>query len=151
MTVFQGIDGQHAGNGETLTVKVLATKHKTTGVILNKIEILSENEKKIVGRYKLKPETELIINAKGGVGMDGRKGSEKNPAGGKGGNGGNGGNITIIKDPSVTGLNIKVNNDGGKGGKGGPPYYANSQKGSDGNDGNGGNTTTQIAKVSLTF
>lgn len=151
MTVFQGIDGQHAGHGDYLTVKVKTVSHKRTGAKINKIEVYNETEKKTISRYKLTPTTKLIINTTGGQGMDGRKGRESESVGGKGGNGGRGGNVTLIKDPSVSTLNIEINNKGGNGGNGGAPYYNTGIKGSRGNQGNDGHTDIRIQSVSLNF
>jgi hypothetical protein len=150
-TVFQGVDGQHAGNGEMLTIKVVAAKHKKTGMPLNKIEVYSESQKQIVGRYKLTPSTALIVNSRGGQGMDGRKGYESSKMGGKGGNGGDGGDVTIIKDPSVQEFNITVNNQGANGGNGGPPAHKYDTKGPDGNRGSNGSVNNQTQKVVLNF
>lgn len=148
---FQGVDGQHAGNGETLTIKVVAAKHKKTGGAINKIEVYSESQKQIVGKYKLTPGTALIVNVKGGQGMDGRKGWENSKMGGKGGNGGNGGTVTVIKDPSVQEFNITINNEGGNAGRGGPPAQSYNSKGPDGHQGSQGSLHNQTQKVSLNF
>ncbi|MEQ8807634.1 MAG: hypothetical protein RIE59_01090, partial [Imperialibacter sp.] len=151
MTVFQGVDGQHAGNGDDLVIKVQTVRHKKTGASLNKIEIYNTTRAKTVAHYKLTPDTPLVINAKGGQGMNGSKGRQSETAGGNGGNGGNGGSVTIIKDPSVASFNITINNLGGKGGNGGPPYYNTGIKGNDGNPGADGYTDTKIASVNLNF
>ncbi|WP_339810980.1 hypothetical protein [uncultured Imperialibacter sp.] len=151
MTVFQGVDGQHAGNGDDLVIKVQAVRHKKTGASLNKIEIYNTTKAKTVAHYKLTPDTPLIVNAKGGQGMNGSKGRQSETAGGNGGNGGSGGSVTIIKDPSVASFNITINNQGGKGGNGGPPYYNTGIKGNDGNPGADGYTDTKIASVNLNF
>lgn len=151
VTVFQGIDGQHAGNGDWLTIKIKTVSHKQTGAKINKIEIYNDTKKKIIARYKLTPGTELIVNVKGGNGMNGWKGRKSESVGGKGGNGGRGGNVTIIKDPSVSSVNLTVNNQGGKGGSGGAPYYSSGIKGSKGRSGEKGSTTTKTQAVSIKF
>lgn len=151
MTVFQGIDGQHAGHGDYLTVKVKTVSHKRTGAKINKIEVYNETEQKTISRYKLTPSTKLIINATGGQGMDGRKGRDSESVGGNGGNGGRGGNVTLIKDPSVSTLNIEINNQGGKGGAGGPPYYSSGSRGNKGSRGEDGEKVTRTQSVSLNF
>jgi hypothetical protein len=129
----------------------VAAKHKKTGMPLNKIEVYSESQKQIVGRYKLTPSTALIVNSRGGQGMDGRKGYESSKMGGKGGNGGDGGDVTIIKDPSVQEFNITVNNQGANGGNGGPPAHKYDTKGPDGNRGSNGSVNNQTQKVVLNF
>jgi hypothetical protein len=151
VTVFQGVDGQNAGDGENLIIKVLGTKHKQTGEPINKIEIFSATKNMVVARLKLTPSTELIVNTKGGRGMDGSKGYSSKNVGGNGGNGGNGGSVTIIKDPSVGNYQITVNNEGGKGGNGGPPYSSTGLKGNSGNNGLDGNTTSQSKSITLNF
>lgn len=151
MTVFQGVDGQNAGNGDQLTIKVKAVSHKQTGAKINKIEIYNETLKKVVARYKLTPNTELTINVKGGSGMNGLKGRKSETVGGKGGNGGNGGDVTIIKDPSVSSANITVNNQGGKGGNGGAPFHNTGSKGGDGRSGGNGAITDKTESVTLNF
>ena len=143
---------QRGGNGHTLTVKVKTVKHKQTGVSINKIEIYDETKGELVAQYKLTPSTELIINSNGGKGQWGSEGSSNSfPNGDNGGNGGNGGDITIIKDPSVSKINITVNNNGGKGGRGGKRYNLNGTTGSVGSTGSNGKTNTQSKSVSLKF
>ena len=151
MTVFQGVDGQNAGNGDWLTIKVKTVSHKQTGAKINKIEIYNETLKKTVARYKLTPNTELTINVKGGNGMNGLKGRKSETVGGKGGNGGNGGNVTIIKDPSVSSVKITVNNEGGKGGSGGAPFHNTGSKGGDGRSGGNGATTNNTQSININF
>ena len=60
--------------------------------------------------------------------MNGDEGRKSSPNGGNGGYGGAGGNILLIKDPSVTKLNIELNNQGGDGGNGGAPKYSHSSR-----------------------
>ncbi|MEP2023322.1 MAG: hypothetical protein ABJH98_14680 [Reichenbachiella sp.] len=151
MTIFQGVDGQHAGPGDNLIIKVKTVKHAKTGASLNKIEVFNQTKNKTVARYKLTTNTQLTINAKGGQGMDGWKGRKGETVGGNGGNGARGGNVTLIKDPSVSQLNIIINNQGGRGGKGGPPYYSTGRIGNAGNSGNDGVLTTNVAPVKLNF
>jgi len=151
MAVFQGIDGQHAGRGDNLVVKVKTVKHKQTGAKLNKIEIYNTTDDKLVAQYKLLPSIALIINAKGGQGGNGRKGHKSESVGGNGGAGGAGGNVTVIKDPSVTKCNITINNKGGKGGNGGAPYYSSGIKGNRGVSGDNGNTSNQVKNITLKF
>lgn len=151
VVVLQGVDGQNAGDGEHLVVKVVTVKHKQTGEPLNKIEIFSTSKNMVVTRLKLTPSTELIVNANGGKGMDGSKGYASKTTGGNGGHGGNGGNVTIIKDPSVGNCIITVNNAGGKGGSGGPTNSPNGLKGNTGNTGSDGNTSTQTKSITLNF
>ncbi|MGV6827871.1 MAG: hypothetical protein ACWA45_00580 [Flavobacteriales bacterium] len=151
MTILQGVDGQHAGRGDNVTIKIVATKHKQTGKSINKIEIYNETKQKIIARYKLTPETELIVNVTGGTGEDGRKGREGESVGGNGGDGGAGGNVSIIKSSSVQKYTITIKNKGGKGGNGGPPYYSTGIKGNNGQNGEDGTTTTQTKNVNLNF
>jgi len=143
---------QRGGNGNSLTIKVKTVKHKQTGASLNKIEVYDETKGEMIAQYKLTPSTELIINSYGGKGQWGSKGgSDAFPNGDNGGNGGNGGNITIIKDPSVSKLNITVNNSGGKGGRGGKRYNLNGTSGSEGSTGTNGKINTQNKSVTLKF
>lgn len=143
---------QRGGNGHTLTVKVTAIKHKKNETTLHKIEVYDESEGKTIARYKLTPETALIINANGGNGQWGSDGtSNAFPNGDKGGAGGNGGNITIIKDPSVKNITITVHNKGGNGGAGGKRFNLNGSSGSKGNAGANGKTTTQTKAVTINF
>lgn len=151
VTVFQGKNGQHAGRGDNLTIKVKTVTHKQTGVKLNKIDIYNTTKKKHVARYKLSTDTKLIINNQGGGGMNGNDGRDNSPNGGNGGAGGAGGNILLIKDPSVTKLNIELNNKGGKGGRGGAPKYTSASRGRSGVRGDDGNITKQVKAVSLNF
>ncbi len=143
---------QRGGNGHVLTIKVKTVKHKQTGKSINKIEIYDETKKEIVAQYKLTPSTELIINSYGGKGQWGSDGNSNTfPNGDNGGNGGNGGNITIIKDPSVSKLNITVNNKGGKGGRGGRKFNLNGTTGNVGSTGSNGSTNTQTKSITLKF
>ena len=143
---------QRGGDGDQILIKVKTVKHKQTGISINKIEIYNETDRKLIAQYKLTPSTELTINSNGGKGQWGSKGSSSSfPNGDNGGNGGNGGNVTIIKDPSVTTLNITVNNNGGKGGNGGKRYNLNGTTGSVGSTGNNGTTNNQTKNVSLKF
>jgi len=151
MTVFQGVDGQHAGPGDNLIIKVQTVKHSQTGVSLNKIEVFNQTKNKTIARYKLTPNTTLTINAKGGQGMNGSKGRKSESVGGNGGNGANGGQVTLLKDPSVKQLNIIINNQGGKGGKGGAPYYSTGKMGHTGNSGSDGLLTTRVESINLNF
>lgn len=151
MTVFQGKDGQHAGRGDNLTVKVKTVAHKQTGQKINKIEIYNTSKKKLVARYKLAPDTELTINTLGGGGMNGWEGSDNSPNGGNGGNGGAGGNVTFIKDPSVTKHNIIINTSGGKGGNGGKPKYASASRGANGSRGENGRIIKETKSITLNF
>lgn len=151
MTVFQGVDGQHAGRADNLVIKVKTVSHKQTGSRINKIEIYNTTDNKLVARYKLSPQTELIVNAKGGQGDDGRKGRKSESSGGNGGNGGAGGTITLIKDPSVNKLNITINNSGGRGGNGGAPYYSTGVKGNTGVSGSNGRIINQTKSLTLKF
>ena len=151
MTVTQGLDGQHAGRGDNLTVKVKTVKHNQTGIKINKFEIYNETQKKLVARYKLTPETELIINAMGGKGMNGFEGTSGSPNGGNGGNGGAGGNVTVIKDPSVMKCTLTINNKGGRGGNGGKPKYINAARGRNGITGDNGTLKTVKKAVILNF
>lgn len=139
------------GSGDNLTVKVISVIHKNTGARINKIEIYNDTENKKIAQYKLTPSTELIINTKGGQGQKGSKGSKSSNRGDDGGNGGNGGNVIIIKDPSVTEVNITVNNNGGQGGNGGVPYYQSGVKGNVGNAGAHGKKITKVERVNLSF
>ncbi len=149
VTVFQGRNGQHAGRGDNLTIKVKTVTHKQTGVKLNKIDIYNTTKNKHVARYKLTTGTKLIINNQGGGGMNGYEGRDSSPNGGNGGSGGAGGNILLIKDPSVTKLNISLNNQGGNGGKGGAPKYSHASRGRSGVRGDNGrcNKTSKINKI----
>ncbi|PHS66883.1 MAG: hypothetical protein COB12_05485 [Flavobacterium sp.] len=143
---------QRGGNGHRLTIKVKTVKHKQTGISINKIEIYDETKGELIAQYKLTPSTELIVNANGGKGQWGSDATSNNfPNGDNGGNGGNGGDITIIKDPSVSKINITANNKGGKGGRGGKRYNLNGTTGNVGSTGNNGNTNTQTKSVSLKF
>ncbi|WP_299109300.1 hypothetical protein [uncultured Tenacibaculum sp.] len=151
VTVFQGKNGQHAGRGDNLTIKVKTVTHKQTGVKLNKIDIYNTTKQKHVARYKLTTGTKLIVNNQGGGGMNGFEGSKSSPNGGNGGNGGAGGNILLIKDPSVTKLNIELNNSGGAAGKGGAPKYSHASRGRNGVAGDPGRTTKQTKAVQLNF
>jgi len=151
MTVFQGVDGQHAGRGDNLIVKVKTVSHKQSGVKINKIEIYNTTDDKLVAQYKLLTTTELIINAKGGQGDNGKKGRKSENIGGNGGSGGAGGNVTVIKDPSTTKFNITINNNGGKGGNGGAPYYSSGNKGNIGVSGDDGNISNQVKNITLNF
>ncbi|SMD33169.1 hypothetical protein SAMN04488029_1533 [Reichenbachiella faecimaris] len=151
MTVFQGIDGQHAGPADNLIIKVKTIKHAQTGASLNKIEIFNQTKNKTVARYKLTPTTNLTVNAIGGQGMNGRKGRKSETVGGNGGNGANGGQVTLLKDPSVKQLSITINNQGGRGGKGGAPYYSTGRMGNAGNSGRDGVLTTRVESVNLNF
>ncbi|EDM44456.1 hypothetical protein SCB49_05485 [unidentified eubacterium SCB49] len=151
MTVFQGKDGQHAGRADNLTVKVKSFKHKQTGATLNKIEVYNNTKNKIVSQYKLTPDTEFIVNAIGGYGMGGFDGDSSTADGGNGGNGGAGGNVTVIKDPNVKKVTLKINNQGGKGGKGGAPKYSSASAGRTGSTGENGTTTTQTKTLQLNF
>lgn len=151
MTVFQGVDGQHAGRADNLVVKVKTVSHKQTGVKINKIQIYNTTDDKLVAQYKLLPSTELIINAKGGQGDKGKKGRKSENKGGNGGNGGAGGKVTIIKDPSVSKCNITINNHGGRGGNGGAPYYSTGIKGNSGVSGDNGKISNQVKTVTLNF
>lgn len=151
VTVFQGQNGQHAGRGDNLTIKVKTVSHKQTGVKLNKIEIFNTTKNKLVVRYKLTPNTKLIVNNNGGQGMNGFEGRKGSPNGGNGGNGGAGGNILLIKDPSVTKLNIVLNNAGGAGGKGGAPKYSYASRGRNGVRGDKGRINKQVKAVKLSF
>ncbi|WP_435262160.1 hypothetical protein [Tenacibaculum sp. nBUS_03] len=151
MTVFQGQNGQHAGRGDNLTIKVKTVSHKQTGEKLNKIEIFNTTKNKLVIRYKLTPTTKLIVNNNGGQGMNGFEGRKGSPNGGNGGNGGAGGNILLIKDPSVTKLDIVLNNAGGAGGKGGAPKYSYASRGRNGVRGGKGRISKQVKTVKLSF
>lgn len=151
VTVFQGKDGQHAGRGDNLIVKVKTTTHKQTGKKINKVEIFNTTQNKLVARYKLSTSTELVINALGGRGMNGWEGSDNSPNGGNGGNGGAGGNITFIKDPSVTKHNIIINNTGGIGGIGGKPKYSTASRGAKGRKGEDGNVKSITKSITLNF
>lgn len=151
MSVTQGQDGQHAGRGDDLMVKVKTVKHKQTGNPINKIEIYNTTKKKLVSRYKLTPETEIIINALGGQGMKGYDGSDSRQNGGNGGSGGAGGNVIFIKDLSVVKHNIKINTNGGKGGRGGAPKYASASRGINGRNGDDGALKTESKSVVLDF
>ncbi|CAL2104374.1 conserved exported protein of unknown function [Tenacibaculum sp. 190130A14a] len=151
VTVFQGKNGQHAGRGDNLTIKVKTVTHKQTGVKLNKIDIYNTTKQKHVASYKLTTGTKLIVNNQGGGGMNGFEGSKSSPNGGNGGNGGAGGNILLIKDPSVKQLNIELNNDGGAGGKGGAPKYSHASRGRSGVSGDPGRITRQTKPVQLNF
>lgn len=151
VTVFQGQNGQHAGRGDNLTIKVKTVKHKQNGNNLNKIEIFNTTENKLVARYKLTPETKIIINNNGGQGMNGFEGRQNSPNGGNGGDGGAGGNVLLIKDPSVVKLNIVLNNSGGEGGKGGAPKHSYASRGRNGNKGDDGNITKQTKSIKLNF
>lgn len=151
VTVFQGKDGQHAGRGDNLTIKVKTVSHKQTGVKLNKIDIYNTTKNKHVARYKLTTDTKLIINNQGGRGMNGDEGRKSSPNGGNGGYGGAGGNILLIKDPSVTKLNIEFNNQGGDGGNGGAPKYSHSSRGRNGKRGDNGRITKQVKSIKLNF
>lgn len=143
---------QRGGNGHKLTIKVKTVKHKQTGVSINKIEIYDETKGELIAQYKLTPSTELIINSNGGKGQWGSDGSSNSfPNGDNGGNGGDGGDVTIIKDPSVSKINITVNNKGGKGGSGGKKHNLNGTTGNVGATGSNGNTNTQTQSVSLKF
>ena len=143
---------QRGGDGHALVVKIKTVKHKQTGAALNKIEIYDNYDRKTVANYKLSPSTELIINANGGNGQWGSDGSSGSfPNGDDGGKGGHGGDVTIIKDPSVSEVNITVNNNGGKGGKGGKRYNINGTSGATGASGNKGTTTTQTKTITLNF
>jgi hypothetical protein len=143
---------QRGGNGHKLTIKVKTVKHKQTGISINKIEVYDETKGELIAQYKLTPSTELIINSNGGKGQWGSDGSSNSfPNGDNGGNGGNGGDVTIIKDPSVSKINITVNNKGGKGGRGGRKYNLNGTTGSVGSTGSNGNTITQTKSVSLKY
>ncbi|WP_299159685.1 hypothetical protein [uncultured Tenacibaculum sp.] len=151
VTVFQGKNGQHAGRGDNLTIKVKTVNHKQTGVKLNKIDIYNTSKKKHVARYKLTTNTKLIVNNKGGRGMNGDEGRKSSPNGGNGGDGGAGGNILLIKDPSVTKLNIELNNQGGDGGNGGAPKYSSASRGRNGVRGDNGRITKQVKSIKLNF
>ncbi len=151
MAITQGLDGQHAGRGDNLTVKVKTVKHKQTEGSINKIEIYNETKGKTVARYKLSLDTELTINAVGGQGMNAFDGSSGRPDGGHGGNGGAGGNVTFVKDPSAVKHNIKINTDGGKGGKGGAPKYSSASHGRTGSSGDNGTLKTETKNVTLNF
>ncbi|MBV1924508.1 MAG: hypothetical protein KUG68_10830 [Flavobacteriaceae bacterium] len=143
---------QRGGDGDQLLIKVKTVKHKQTGAPLNKIEIYNETDRKLIAQYKLTPSTVLTINSNGGKGQWGSDGTSNSfPNGDNGGNGGNGGNVTIVKDPSVSTLNITVNNNGGKGGKGGKRHNINGTSGSVGSTGNNGTTNNQTKSVSLKF
>ncbi|MDC8005186.1 hypothetical protein POV27_14080 [Aureisphaera galaxeae] len=143
---------QRGGNGHSLTVKVKGGKNKQTGMPMNKIQIYDESERKVIARYKLSPATQLILNVNGGKGQWGSDGSSASfPNGDDGGNGGNGGTITILKDPSVTSMNITVNNKGGAGGAGGKRYNVNGTSGSTGRSGSTGSNTTKTQSVTLDF
>lgn len=151
MTVYQGKDGQHAGRADNLIVKVKSFKHKQTGATLNKIEVYNDTKKKVVAQYKLAPETELIVNAIGGYGMGGFDGDSATADGGNGGNGGAGGNVTVIKDPNVKKVTLKINNNGGKGGKGGAPKYSSASAGLTGTSGDNGTTKNERKTVQVNF
>jgi hypothetical protein len=151
MVVFQGVDGQHAGRGDELVIKVKTVSHKQTGIKINKIEIYNSTEQKVVARFKLSLDTNLTVNTVGGQGADGRKGRESKSVGGNGGSGGAGGNVSVIKDSSVKKFNITINNQGGKGGKGGAPYYSSGKRGYKGNSGDDGNTTYKTKNITLNF
>jgi len=151
MSVRQGMDGQHAGRADNLTIKVKTVKHKQTGILINKIEIYNETKGKTVARYKLTPETELTVNVIGGDGMKGFDGTNNSPNGGNGGNGGVGGNVTLIKDPSVTKHSIKINTSGGKGGRGGTPEYSSASRGKTGESGDNGLIKTETKSITLNF
>lgn len=142
---------QRGGNGHSLTVKVKRVKHKQTGEALNKIEIYDNSKKEMVAQYKLTPSTKLIINSYGGKGQWGTDGNSSSTNGDNGGAGGNGGNVTIIKDPSVIGFNVVVNNIGGKGGAGGKRYNASGSSGSRGSSGKKGAINRQTKSISLKF
>ena len=151
MSVTQGQDGQHAGRGDNLIIKVKTSKHKQTGKPINKVEIYNTTKKKLVSRYKLSPETEIIINALGGQGMKGYDGSDSRNNGGNGGSGGAGGNVTFIIDPSVVKHNIKINTNGGKGGRGGAPKYGSASRGINGRNGDDGALKKETKSVTLNF
>lgn len=149
-TVFQGIDGQNAGHAKHLTIKVATISHQQTGERVNKIEITDSYSGDVLARFKLTPTTNLIVNAKGGNGMDGNNGRESRPEGGNGGRGGNGGNVTVLKDASVGAFSITINNQGGKGGTGGKGHYAG-RNGNSGTSGSDGTTTSKSSSVNLEF
>lgn len=149
--VSQGKNGQHAGRGDNLTIKVKTVTHKQTGIKLNKIDIYNTTKEKHVARYKLTTYTKLIINNQGGGGMGGFEGRDGSPNGGNGGSGGAGGNILLIKDPSVVKLNIVLNNQGGNGGKGGAPKYSHASRGRSGAKGDNGRVTKQVKSIKLNF
>jgi len=143
---------QRGGNGHNLTIKVKKTMHKQTRTALLKVEVYDATDKVMLGRYKIKPTTQISIFSIGGAGQWGSDGSSSTYANGdKGGSGGNGGNVTIIKDPSVGSLNITVVNRGGKGGAGGKRHNINGTNGQRGNTGSSGNTKTITKSISLTF
>jgi hypothetical protein len=149
-TVFQGIDGQNADHAKHLTIKVVTITHKQTGERVNKIEIINTFSGDVLARFKLTPNTNLIVNAKGGNGMNGNNGRESRPEGGNGGRGGNGGNVTVLKDASVGAFSITINNQGGKGGSAGKGHYIG-RNGNSGSGGSNGTTTTKGASVNLAF
>ncbi|MCH9659461.1 MAG: hypothetical protein K0U54_00975, partial [Bacteroidetes bacterium] len=121
---------QRGGNGHNIRIKVKTVKHKKEGISINKIEVFDENEGNVIARYKLTPETTLIVNVNGGAGQWGSKGSSNAfPNGDHGGAGGNGGNVTVIKDPSVSKFSLTVNNKGARGGDGGARYNLNGTNG----------------------
>jgi hypothetical protein len=143
---------QRGGNGHDLTIKVEKVKHKQLGTALLKVEVYDATDKIIVGRYKIKPTTQISIYSLGGAGQSGSDGSSSSsPHGDKGGAGGAGGNVTIIKDSSVSTLNITVNNNGGNGGSGGKRYNINGNNGQKGNTGSKGISKTITQSVSLNF
>lgn len=150
-TVHQGKNGQHAGRGDNLTVKVKTVTHKQNGKKINKIEIFNRTKNELVAQYKLTPNTKLIIYNGGGRGMDGFNGRSNSPNGGNGGDGGAGGNITLIKDPSVKTFNVVLNNQGGSGGRGGAPKYSTSSRGRNGRKGSSGSISRQVKPVNLNF
>lgn len=151
MAVIQGKDGQHAGRGDHLTVKIKTVKHRQTGRLLNKIEIFNTTKNKLVARYKLLPTTKLSIHANGGGGMNGFEGSDRSPNGGNGGYGGAGGVITLIKDPSVKQATLELQVNGGKGGRGGAPKYASASRGQRGRAGDPGKIIRKTQKVTFKF
>lgn len=151
VTVYQGLDGQHAGRAPNLTIKVKTVNHKQTGKKINKIQIFNTSKNQLVAQYKLSPNTTLIVNNQGGSGMNGFNGRNGRPNGGNGGNGGAGGNITLIKDPSVRLLNIVLNNQGGNGGRGGAPKNVTARRGSNGRKGASGRISKQVRPVNLNF
>lgn len=150
-TVFQGRDGQWAGNGKNIVVKVQAVKHKQTGETIYKIDVTNATDGTNIGRFKVSKFSKITINAMGGNGENGRKGRSGDSAGGKGGNGGNGGNVSITLDSGSAGLNLEVNNQGGKGGNGGPPYSVTGYKGSNGTPGSSGSTNRRTGSVSINW
>ncbi len=118
-----GAPGGRAGHGCPVDVEIKLIKHTVTGDPLYIARIKDNFTGKVT---KIKFNSGLQVNVRGGMGGTGANGSDKQSGeygvpgkGGTGGTGGNGGDINLVLDPSAKNVDFTYKNGAGSGGNGG--------------------------------